>query len=323
MEEFPGRARWPTAPNSVIQTPRRRGPRRPTNAIQFRAGRDVVPGHVSEVTFYQAERLRRQFGEQAQVSCHLIGFFYLLYGVMISTDVTSAMEHTDTELVTQSLTGNREAFGQIVGQYQSLICSLAYSATGSLTQSEDLAQETFVIAWKQLRQLREPAKLRSWLCSIARSVISSATRRQTREPVHDAETLDIAHETPAPDPLPSERAINREEEAILWRSLEQIPELYREPLILFYREHQSVESVAAELELSEDAVKQRLSRGRKLLTEEVTAFVEGTLVRTNPGEAFTLSVLAALPAMTVSAKAATVGAAAKGAGLMGDRKSVV
>jgi RNA polymerase sigma factor (sigma-70 family) len=232
---------------------------------------------------------------------------------MISTEIKSVMEHNDTELVSLSLTGSREAFGRIVQHYQSLICSLAYSTTGSLTQSEDLAQETFVIAWKQLRQLREPEKLRSWLCSIARSVISSATRRQTREPAHGAETLDTVHETPAPGPIPSEHVINREEEAILWRSLEQIPVVYREPMVLFYREQQSVASVAEKLELSEDAVKQRLSRGRKLLTEEVTAFVEGTLQRTNPGKAFTLGVLAALPLFATSAKAAAIGVtAAKG-----------
>ena len=121
---------------------------------------------------------------------------------MITTEIESVMERKDAELVFQSLTGSREAFGRIVEQYQSLICSLAYSATGSLTQSEDVAQETFVVAWKQLRQLREPEKLRSWLCSIARSVISSATRRQTREPAHGAETMDTIHETPRPNPFP-------------------------------------------------------------------------------------------------------------------------
>ena len=81
--------------------------------------------------------------------------------------------------------------------------------------------------------------------------------------------------------------------------------------MLFYREHQSIEAVAEKLELTEDNVKQRLSRGRKLLHEEVLAFVEGALARTNPGQAFTLGVLAALPLMvTTSAKAATLGAAA-------------
>ena len=80
-----------------------------------------------------------------------------------------------------------------------------------------------------------------------------------------------------------------------------------------YREHQSVENVAAALDLSEEAVKQRLSRRRKRLHEQVLAFVKGALERTSPGKAFTIGVLAALPAFTISAKAAAVGvAAAKG-----------
>jgi hypothetical protein len=77
--------------------------------------------------------------------------------------------------------------------------------------------------------------------------------------------------------------------------LEKIPALYREPLILFYRERQSIERVAAALELSEDTVKQRLSRGRKLLHAEVEAFVQETLRRTVPGEAFSGAVVAMLP----------------------------
>jgi hypothetical protein len=129
--------------------------------------------------------------------------------------------------------------------------------------------------------------------------------------VHTAETLEAVPESASSEPLPHDQAIGKEEEAILWRSLERIPEIYREPLVLFYREHQSINNVATALELSEDAVKQRLSRGRKLLAEEVAAFVEGALARTNPGKVFTLGVLAALPiALTTSAKAAALGVAA-------------
>jgi RNA polymerase sigma factor (sigma-70 family) len=225
----------------------------------------------------------------------------------------SATARNDAELVSESLAGNRDAFGQIVARYQSLICSLAYSATGSLSQSEDLAQETFVTAWKQLRGLREPEKLRSWLCRIARNLTYDALREQGREPSHHGEALEEISETHSPEPLPGEQTISNEEQKILWRSLEKIPEIYREPLVLFYREHQTIASVAEKLELTEDAVKQRLLRGRKMLHEEVLAFVEGALARTNPGQAFTLGVLAALPIMLASsAKAATVAAAAKG-----------
>jgi RNA polymerase sigma factor (sigma-70 family) len=227
----------------------------------------------------------------------------------------SATARNDAELVGESLAGSRDAFGQIVGRYQSLVCSLAYSATGSLSQSEDLAQDTFVTAWKQLAGLREPEKLRAWLCGIARNLINNSLRRQGREPSHQAESLEQISESHSLEPQPVEQTISNEEAAILWRSLEKIPEIYREPLVLFYREHQSVEAVAQNLELTEDAVKQRLSRGRKLLHEEVLAFVESALERTAPGKAFTVGVVAALPLLATTAKSATVGATAAKSGM--------
>lgn len=223
---------------------------------------------------------------------------------------------SDEQLVEWSLTGDREAFGRIVERYQSLVCSITYGATGSLTLSEDIAQETFLTAWRQLTTLNDATKLCAWLCGIARNLVNNALRRGQREPVQAAEPLETIHEPASTEPSPSAQAVSREEEAILWRALEQMPDTYREPLILFYREQQSVERVAQELELSQDAVKQRLSRGRKLLAEEVAAFVESTLQRTTPGKSFTVGVLAALPVLTASAKAAVIGAtAAKGSAL--------
>lgn len=214
---------------------------------------------------------------------------------MITSDAMQATKPIDAALVAESLDGNRDAFRQIVERYQTLICSLAYGATGNLSQSQDMAQETFIAAWKDLRLLREPDKLRAWLCGIVRGRIQKSWRRDGREPVSNAATLEVVDDAPACDALPSEQAISREEEAILWRSLEKIPPLYRDPLILFYREHQSIGQVAESLELSEDAVKQRLSRGRRLLQEEVQNFVEGALRRTAPGQAFSGAVLAAMP----------------------------
>jgi RNA polymerase sigma factor (sigma-70 family) len=172
----------------------------------------------------------------------------------------SGVENSDAELVAGSLAGQHDAFRQIVERYQSLICSLAYCATGSLSESEDLAQETFVAAWAQLAELRERAKLRAWLCGITRNRIGKALRRDGREPAHAAEPIESVVGTQGSEPLPADCVISREEEAILWRSLESVPETYREAMVLFYRKHQSVEAVASALDLSKDAVKQRLSR---------------------------------------------------------------
>jgi RNA polymerase sigma factor (sigma-70 family) len=247
-----------------------------------------------------------------KICCHLFIFSGYLYdeGATMTPKLSVS---SDAQLVEWSLTGDRAAFETIVKRYQSLVCSITYNATGSLRLSEDLAQETFFAAWKQLAQLREPALLRSWLCGITRFLLGKEFRRQGREPIHAAEPLDVIQESPSLDASPSMLAVTREEEAILWRALERIPDIYREPLILFYREEKSIERVAAELELSEDAVKQRLSRGRKLLHEEVIAFVEGTLSRTAPGQSFSSAVLAMLPVVPATTMGA--GMAGKGATL--------
>ena len=176
-------------------------------------------------------------------------------------NILKTSSFNDSELTARAVEGQRDAFAQIVSRYQSLVCSLAYSATGSLSQSEDLAQETFIAAWRGLRTLREPEKLRPWLCSLARNVIANAVRHKMREPVHAAKPLDTVPDLPSLESLPVDRAISSEEESILWRSLELIPQIYREPLVLFYREGQSIESVAKQLELSEEAVMQLATKG--------------------------------------------------------------
>ena len=227
---------------------------------------------------------------------------------MIATP-TSVGPISDAELVTACLGGDRDAFARIVERYQRLLCSLAYSATGSLDESEDVAQEAFVEAWRQLHTLREPEKLRPWLCGILRFKIGRLRRSARREVVRQAEPLEAADEVPSDDVPAADLTMDREEQAILWTALGRVPEVYREPLVLYYREHRSVEHVAVALEISEDAVKQRLARGRKVLQEQMLSFVETALSRSTPGRAFTLGVLSALPEWVGPAKAAGFGAA--------------
>lgn len=115
---------------------------------------------------------------------------------------------SDDQLWLMSRSGDRDAFGRIVERYQSLICSLAYSACGNLSRSEDLAQETFVAAWQKLGELREPAKLRAWLCGIVRNLAANASRREQRRG-GPAESLDAVAEAPSLDADPSAQAPER------------------------------------------------------------------------------------------------------------------
>jgi RNA polymerase sigma factor (sigma-70 family) len=209
----------------------------------------------------------------------------------------SAVSEDDELLVARSLVGNRSAFETIVMRYQSLVCSVAYSAVGNVHRSEDVAQETFLTAWRQLRELREPGRLAAWLCGIARNLARSAYHHDLREPVSGGVSIDEVVSLPGEaGKTLLDGAIRDEEHEILWRSIATLPPSYREVLVLFYREQHSIDQVARALDLSEDAVRQRLSRGRKLLHGEVMSLVERTLERSGPGKAFTLLVMGALPA---------------------------
>lgn len=219
-------------------------------------------------------------------------------------------EFDDAALVAASLGDDRQAFGTIVTRYQRLLCSLAYSSLGNLSESEDVAQEAFVEAWNKLGDLQEPEKLKSWLCGILRFKISRHHRKEARQPIRHASNLYEADALESSDEAIEDVVMKEEEQTLLWQALEDIPETYRETLILYYREHRSVEHVANKLDLSEDAVKQRLSRGRKLLQKKMMKFVEKALVQSAPGHAFTVGVLSALATVAPSAKAAGVGVTA-------------
>ncbi|NQV31948.1 MAG: sigma-70 family RNA polymerase sigma factor, partial [Phycisphaeraceae bacterium] len=221
---------------------------------------------------------------------------------------------TEADLIRASVKGNNTAFGGLVSKYQSLVCAITYGATGDIGISEELAQEAFVRAWKDLAQLRELTKFRAWVCSIARTTISNYYRREKRNLISHATPLEAARAISSNVPDPGHDLIAKEQQAVVAQALSQLPESYREPLILFYRQNQSTRQVAEQLELSEDNVRTRLHRGRKMLKEQVVAMVETTLASTAPGKAFTVAVMAsagmAIKGSGVATAATTTGVSA-------------
>lgn len=212
----------------------------------------------------------------------------------------------EIDLLKASVRGDAAAFEAIVKEYQSFICAITFSATGDVEKSEELAQETFVSAWKDLGQLRDLSRFRSWVTAIARNAVKNSLRSVQRDIISKAVRLDKIEDTAAGDSEPFETAAGKEEQVFVRRALQRIPEIYREPLVLFYRQEQSVKEVARQLELSEDTVKQRLSRGRNLLRGEVAGMIAATIRRTGPGRAFTVMVMASVTAL--AAKTATAAA---------------
>jgi len=197
------------------------------------------------------------------------------------------------------------AFEIVVQRYQNLVASVAYSATGSFSVSEEVTQETFWQAWRQRTQLRDHGRLASWLCGIARNLALQAIK-QERRPA----TVDLVVDPSSSTHDPAVSSISAEERQLVWETLEDIPDLYREALVLFYREGHSMLDVASALDVSTDVAKQRVHRGRELLRETLAARVEDVLVRTRPSRSLTARVMVGLAALSVSLKAPSTASAA-------------
>ncbi|MEM9489263.1 MAG: sigma-70 family RNA polymerase sigma factor [Myxococcota bacterium] len=182
-----------------------------------------------------------------------------------------SMQTSDADLLARSRAGHAGAYGTLVARHQALVWRAAFRATGDMTLSEDLVQEAFLAAWKRLDQLREPAHFASWVCGIARNLAHYTRRHQRRHaPGEGGDTGEHALRAIAnDDPSPLEYAIARQRHHLVTAALIRMPETYRRPLTLFYREHRSIAQVATQLGLSPQTVKQRLSRGRKLLQRTV------------------------------------------------------
>jgi RNA polymerase sigma factor (sigma-70 family) len=225
----------------------------------------------------------------------------------MTTLVSTDAQLTDADLIAASRSGDRRAFGQIIRKYQAMVSGLIYAACGDLHRSEDVAQETFISAWKSLSGLRDAAKLPGWLCQIARRRLADTSRKASDNEISFSQAFGPGREPAAP----ADEALRAEESELLWHTLSRVPQPYRETLVLFYRQEQSTAQVAAAMETSEAAVRQRLTRGRQMLRDEVAAMLERNIARTSPTPHFTMQVVAALPAL--AAQTAGLSATAKSA----------
>jgi len=215
----------------------------------------------------------------------------------------------DEAIVLRAQQGDRDAFGELVSRYQGLVASIALSGTGDLQRSEDVAQQAFVIAWQKIGELSEPTKFAAWLVAITRNTVRNANRKaegfdRAAAPLH---THDVADPAGGPD----EASSRSEQQELLWQCLRSVSEPYREPLVLYYRQGKSMQEVASQLDLTVDAVKKRLSRGRAMIKEDARPFVERILGATAPGARFSGAVMAALAvtAGSASAQRSAMGAA--------------
>jgi RNA polymerase sigma-70 factor (ECF subfamily) len=182
---------------------------------------------------------------------------------------------SDAELVSRAQAGEREAFEELVRRHADHLYSVVRHVCGSVEEAEDVAQESFLRAWRSIGSFRSDARFFTWLYRIG---INEAKRRRERQPPSAMVVgFDGGVEIDPPDvrAAPDERASEAEVRRALERAVRALPLKYRAPLILRDIEGLSNAEAASVLELGEAAFKSRLHRARSAVRKAVEQHVKG------------------------------------------------
>jgi RNA polymerase sigma factor (sigma-70 family) len=216
----------------------------------------------------------------------------------LTTDVQAAM------------CGSEDAFSRIVAECANTVCSISLAIVGDVGASEDIAQETFLAAWRGIGNLRNPDSFLPWLRQITRNQAHAWLRDHSREVADDAVVATAIDRRPHPDVA----LLDEERRSTVREVIDELPDETRETLVLYYREGASTRQVADLLGISEDAVRQRLTRARAVVREETLRRFGSVVADCAPGALFVKHAVS-----WIAAQSAAIGATSGLAGVLMSR----
>ena len=173
----------------------------------------------------------------------------------------------DAVLVGRAREGDRQAFAVLVHRYLRLVVAAARASVGP-QEAEDLAQEVFIEAWRNLAALRAPERFAAWLLGIGRRMAVYRLRRRKRQEEAYSEFSRMAAGNPGGAARSPESQAERDEAlAALEEQLQALPEPYREVILLRYMAGLGIEEIADVLGISRAACDKRLTRAKNRLKE--------------------------------------------------------
>jgi len=180
------------------------------------------------------------------------------------------MRTADGYIISKCLNGDSTAFGLLVDKYKASIYALAYSKLHNFHDAEDVTQEVFVKAYRNLRKLRRWDNFFAWLYSITSNLCKDFL--QERAKFSDSEFI----EDQSVDMLKASSIRSFHDEIAIEsirEALDSLPEIYQQVLTLHYLGGMTGEEISEFLGVPHPTIRQRLSRARSMLKEEMLAMI--------------------------------------------------
>jgi RNA polymerase sigma-70 factor (ECF subfamily) len=178
-----------------------------------------------------------------------------------------AADNGQQKLILHASQGDAAAWETLVGQYQEAVFRLAYLLLGDANEARDIAQETFIRAFRALDRFDSTRPLRPWLLRITTNLAYNRRRAMARYLAALQRLVRLVPEqelTPAPD-----ETSPREDSLLLWQAVRRLYSVDQEILYLRYFLELSVAETAETINIAPGTVKSRLSRALERLRRVV------------------------------------------------------
>lgn len=176
---------------------------------------------------------------------------------------------TDDLLVYRVKNGDLQAYEILVERYQHMVYNLACRMVGNEEDARDLAQDTFIVAYRSLPNFKGNSKFSTWLCRIASNKCLDFLRKRKTEgdkiPLFDSREVFISDSRGSPE----EAAMREDESRKLKKILASLPKDYRIVLILHHYQQLSYKEIAEILDIPVKTVATRLYRAKIILREKL------------------------------------------------------
>ena len=188
------------------------------------------------------------------------------------------MPQTDAATVALARDGNSEAFRSLVEQHSRAVYRLAHRMTGNPEDAEDVVQETFLRAYKQLGRFESRANFGTWLHRIAVNCSIDLIRsRPHREAGHDATDLELFAAAPTGDApaaaTPERLMLSTEVQDRIASAMTSLSRMERAAFVLRHFEGQSIDEIGRVLGLKANAAKHSIFRAVKKMRVALEPFV--------------------------------------------------
>lgn len=175
-------------------------------------------------------------------------------------EVADYFDADDRTLVDLALQGDNTAFEYLFSRYRNTVHRVFLKRTGgSRADADDLLQDTFIKVYVNLYRYNPLYSFGQWIYTIARNTFVDFVRKRS----DDLSLSDKFITPPSSSPNPEEKIIGDQDHAALYVHLQNLPELYRDLVILRFLDGYSYEEIAAKLFLPLGTVKTRIHRARE------------------------------------------------------------